>query len=132
MGNSEIEWYSRREHNEEHPLAIYITELENGIFLVITDKGPRIGTIAMGIPNPVVKSRAETSSVPIAFGIRNELFSRAIAERTAHISQKIVIASVFLSNETPELAQRSLKFAVESIQNYLWVVQFLPVPFPQY
>ena len=119
MGNSEIEWYKRREEKEENPLTVYITELENGILLLITDKGPRIGTIAMGIPNPAVKSRADTSSVPIVFGIRNELFSRAIAERTAHISQKIVIASVFLSSETPELAQRALKFAVESIQTYL-------------
>ena len=119
MRNSEIKWYSRREESEENPLTLYITELENGIFLLITDKGPRIGTIAMGIPNPAVKSRAITSSIPIVFGIRNELFSRAIAERTAHICQKIVIASVFLSNETTELAQRSLKFAVESIQTYL-------------
>lgn len=119
MGNSEIKWYSRREESEENPLTVYITELENGILLLITDKGPRIGTIAIGIPNPAVKSRAHTSSIPIVFGIRNELFSRAIAERTAHICQKIVIASVFLSIETPELAQRSLKFAVESIQTYL-------------
>ena len=119
MGNSEIKWYSRREESEENPLTLYITELENGILLLITDKGPRIGTIAMGIPNPAVKGRAIASSIPIVFGIRNELFSRAIAERTAHICQKIVIASVFLSNETPELAQRSLKFAVKSIQTYL-------------
>ncbi len=119
MGKSEIEWYSRREENEENPLTLFITELENGILLLITDKGPRIGTIAVGVPNPAVKSRTNTSSIPIVFGIRNELFSRAIAERTAHICQKIVIASVFLSNETPELAQRSLKFAVESIREYL-------------
>lgn len=119
MGNSGLKWYSRREEKEKNPLNLFITELENGLIILITDKGPRIGTIAMGIPNPAVKSRTDTSSIPIVFGIRNELFSRAIAERTAHICQKIVIASVFLSSETPELAQRALKFAVESIRSYL-------------
>ena len=119
MANHGLNWYSRREENKEDPLELFITELENGILLIISDKGPRIGTIAMGIPNPKIKSRIDTSSVPIVFGIRNELFSRAIAERVAHISHKLVIASVFLSDESPELAQRSLKFAVESIQEYL-------------
>ena len=119
MENHRLNWYSRREENQKDPLQLFITELENGILLIISDKGPRIGTIAMGIPNPKIKSRIDTSSVPIVFGFRNELFSRAIAERVAHIAQKIVIASVFLTDESPELAQRALKFAVESIQEYL-------------
>ncbi|NVM55075.1 MAG: hypothetical protein HWN66_15325 [Candidatus Helarchaeota archaeon] len=119
MGNNEVEWTVWREENQDNPLELYITELENGMLLIISDKGPRIGTIAMGIPNPSIKSRINTSSIPIVFGIRNELFSRAIAERVAHICQKLVIASIFLSNESPELAQRSLRFAEKSIREYV-------------
>lgn len=119
MAEKTLEWVSWREKTEDKSLTLHISEIENGLFLIISDKGPRIGTIAMGIPSTSVMSRVSTSSVPIVFGIRNELFSRAIAERVAHISKKIVIASVFLSDTTPELAQRALKFAVESIQEYV-------------
>ena len=119
MAEKNLEWVSWREETEDKSLTLHISELENGLLLIISDKGPRIGTIAVGTPGISMKKQASTSSVPIVFGIRNELFSRAIAERVAHISKKIVIASVFLSDTTPELAQRALKFAVDSIQEYL-------------
>ncbi len=118
MDEEGIKWHWWREKDQKNPLILYLTELENGIILIISDRGVRIGTIAMGIPNSSIKSRINTSSIPIVFGVRNELFSRAIAERIAHICQKIVIANVFLSDESPELARRSLKFAEQSIHEY--------------
>ena len=118
MEKKEIEWHSWMEKDQTNPLRLHLTEVENGIFLIISDRGPRIGTIAMGIPNISIKSQIDASSVPLVFGVRNELFCRAIAERVAHICQKIVIANVFLADESPELAQRSLKFAEEAIREY--------------
>ncbi|MFX1294694.1 MAG: hypothetical protein ACFFD2_07550 [Promethearchaeota archaeon] len=118
MESSEVKWFSRCEKDQEKPLTVFITELENGVFLVISDKGPRLGTIAIGIPTPLVKLRVNISSMPIIFGIKNDLLTRAIAERVAHYFQKIVIVSTFLTEESPESAQRSLKFAEESIREF--------------
>lgn len=119
MGTAPVEWYSQSEEGTEIPLKLFLTELDNGILLVISDKGPKIGTIAIGIPDPSIKGRINTSSIPIVFGFRNELFTRALAERIAHRTQKIIIASVFLSVESMELAQRAIKFTEETIQQYL-------------
>ncbi|MHA1267221.1 MAG: hypothetical protein ACTSRS_18435 [Candidatus Helarchaeota archaeon] len=118
MVSSNLKWLSWREENAEHPLSLYLTEIENGLLLIISDKGPRLGTIAIGTPNLQIKGRTSISSVPIVFGFRNELFSRAIAERIAKLCQKIVIASVFLSMESPELARRALNFTENSIKKY--------------
>ncbi|MFX1298462.1 MAG: hypothetical protein ACFFD2_26850, partial [Promethearchaeota archaeon] len=65
MESSDIKWFSRSEKDQEHPLMVFITELENGVFLILSDKGPRLGTIALGIPTPSVKTRINTSSIPI-------------------------------------------------------------------
>ncbi len=119
MKLSELDWYSRQESVGENPLTAFISELDNGIFMVISDKGARLGTIAIGLPTSSVQNRINTSSMPIVFGIKHDILTRAIAERVAHHCQKIVIASTFLSGQTPDLAQRSLKFAEESIREFL-------------
>ena len=113
-----MKWYSKTEKNQENPLTVYITEIENGVFLVLSDKEARLGTVAIGLPSPQGKTRISTSSMPIVFGIRNDLLTRAIAERVAHHSQKIVIASTYLSQQSPDLAQRSLAFAEEAIRDF--------------
>ena len=116
MEPSKITWYTKTEKNQETPLTVYITEIENGVFLVLSDKEARLGTIAIGLPSPQGKTRIDTSSMPIVFGIRNDLLTRAIAERVAHHSQKIVIVSTYLSQQSPDLAQRALTFAEEAIR----------------
>lgn len=118
MEPSDVKWFSRSESNRDKSLTVFITELENGVVLVLSDKGPRLGTIALGLPSPVVKTQIDTSSMPIVFGIKNDLLTRAIAERVAHYCQKIVITSTFLSDSSPEMAQRTLKFAEESIRDF--------------
>jgi hypothetical protein len=119
MPNPKIEWYSWKEKNQKAPLMAFITELENGILIIISDTGARIGTIAIGTSTQLIESRINTSSIPIVFGIRNELLARAVAERVAHQCQKIVIASVYLKDESSELAQRALQCGEESIREYL-------------
>ena len=118
MERSKISWYKKTEKNQETPLTIYITEIENGVFLILSDKEARLGTIAIGLPSPQGKTRVSTSSMPIVFGIRNDLLTRAVAERIAHHSQKIVIASTYLSQQSPDLAQRCLRFAEEAIREF--------------
>ena len=119
MPKPEIEWYVWKEKDQKSPLTVFLTELENGILIIISDTRARIGTVAIGISSQLVESRTNTSSIPIVFGIRNELLARAIAERVAHQCQKIVIASVYLKDESSELAQRALQSAEESIREYL-------------
>ncbi len=114
-----MEWYSRLEKNQKNPLIIFISELENGIILVVSDRGPRLGTIALGVPTLLPHDRINISSMPIVFGIRNDLLTRAIAERVASLCKKIVIVSTHLLNETMELAQRALKFAEASMYEFL-------------
>ena len=119
MKPSELEWYFRQESFGENALTAFISELDNGLFMVISDKGARLGTIAIGLPTSSVQSGINTSSMPIVFGIKHDILTRAIAERAAHHCQKIVIASTFLSGQSPDLAQQALKFAEESIREFL-------------
>ena len=119
MEQAGIVWFSRKEKNVENPIEVYISETANGLIFLLSDKGPRLGTIAIGTPTPLLGDRINSASIPIVFGIRNELLSRAIAERVSSACSKIVIASVYLSNETAELGQHSLRFAEESIHEFL-------------
>ena len=116
---SELKWYAWKEKDQENPFVVFITELENGMLIILSDKGARIGTIALGIPSPLVKGRSSTSSMPIVFGIRNELLSRAISERIAQRCEKIVIASVYMTEDSTKFAQRALQCAEKAIQDYL-------------
>jgi hypothetical protein len=119
MEQAGIVWFSRKEREQENPIEVYISEINNGLIFILSDKGPRLGTIAIGTPMPLPGDRINTASIPIVFGIRNELLSRAIAERVARACSKLVIASVYLSNESAELAQHSLQFAEKSIHEFI-------------
>jgi len=112
-------WFSRKEEAQENPIEVHISEINNGLIFLLSDKGPRLGTIAIGTPVPLPGDRINTASIPIVFGLRNEILSRAIAERVARVCSKMVIASVYLSTESAELAQHSLQFAEESIHEFL-------------
>lgn len=119
MEQAAIVWFSRKEREKENPIEVYISEFSNGLLFILSDKGPRLGTISIGTPMPLPGDRINTSSIPIVFGIRNELISRAIAERVARASTKMVIASVFLSTESTALAQHALQYAEESIHEFI-------------
>ena len=119
MEQAAIVWFSRKEREKENPIEVYITEFMNGLLFILSDKGPRLGTIAIGTPMPLPGDRVNTSSIPIVFGIRNELIARAIAERVARASSKMVIASVYLSAESAALAQHALQYAEESIHEFI-------------
>ncbi len=118
MDPSKIEWYSRIEENVENPIRINISEFENGVIVVISDAGAKLGTIGIGVPTVVAMNRISTSSMPLVFGIKNDLLTRAIAERVAQRCKKIVIASTHLSNESPELAERAIKFMEEITKEF--------------
>lgn len=119
MEHAGLVWFSRKEKAQDNPIEVHISEITNGLIFILSDKGPRLGTIAIGTPMPLLGDRINTASIPIVFGLRNEILSRAIAERVAHACSKMVIASVYLSNESAELAQHSLQFAEETIQEFL-------------
>jgi len=112
-------WFSRKEREKENPIEVYISEFTNGLLFILSDKGPRLGTIAIGTPMSLPGDRINTASIPIVFGIRNEIIARAVAERVARASSKMVIASVYLSTESAALAQHALQFAEESIHEFL-------------
>ncbi|MHA1651074.1 MAG: hypothetical protein ACTSYB_12835 [Candidatus Helarchaeota archaeon] len=118
MEPSELKWYTKTEKDQVNPLIAFITEVENGLFLLISDKAAQLGTIAIGLPTLLGKNGISTSSIPIVFGIRNDLLTRAIAERVAFRCKKIVIASTHLSEEAAELSQRTLRFVEEVIKDY--------------
>jgi len=119
MEQAAMVWFSRKEREKENPIEVYISEFTNGLLFILSDKGPRLGTIAIGTPMSLPGDRINTASIPIVFGIRNEIIARAVAERVARASSKMVIASVYLSTESAALAQHALQFAEESIHEFL-------------
>jgi hypothetical protein len=84
----------------ELKISALILQLENAVFLVISEKGYRISTMAGGIPSPSGVSEMRATSFRI-LGTRNILLASALAERIAHSLKKIAFVSVATKEEEP-------------------------------
>ncbi|MHA1835564.1 MAG: hypothetical protein ACTSYQ_01350 [Candidatus Odinarchaeia archaeon] len=82
--------------------------VENGIFILISQGTYKLGTTALALP---VKSDEGfmVSYGTQVFGVRNEVLAKSISERIANKKNKMVIASVMIKEEKPDLIDKILK-----------------------
>jgi hypothetical protein len=84
----------------ELKISALILQLENAVFLIISEKGYRVSTMAGGIPSPTGVSEMRATSFRI-LGAKNILLASALAERIAHSLKKIAFVSVATKEEEP-------------------------------
>ncbi|MHA1381139.1 MAG: proteasome assembly chaperone 4 family protein [Candidatus Helarchaeota archaeon] len=74
-------------------ISAFFTKFKNANLIFLTDNDNKIGTIAIAVPIKLNStSQITTSSVPLIFGVKNELITKAIAEKVANITNKLSIA----------------------------------------
>ncbi|MCK5587573.1 MAG: hypothetical protein KAI34_02460 [Candidatus Lokiarchaeota archaeon] len=84
----------------ELKISALILELDNAVFLIISEKGYRVSTMAGGVPSPSKVSDMRATSFRI-LGTRNLILASALAERIAHSLKKIAFVSVATDEEEP-------------------------------
>ena len=95
-------------------ISALILEIDNAVFLMISEKGYRVSTMAGGIPSPSGVSDTRATSFRI-IGARNLILASALAERIAHSLKKLAFVSVATAEEEPiqklvlELANKILE-----------------------
>ncbi len=71
----------------------FLTEFNNGVMIFITDNDYKIGSIAISVPIKLDNlNQINSSTIPLMFGVRNELITRAIAEKIAKTKNTLSIA----------------------------------------
>ncbi|MFX1451786.1 MAG: hypothetical protein ACFFCM_13135 [Promethearchaeota archaeon] len=101
MEKNDLFWIKEEKkisHNQT--ITAYLTEFNNGVIIFLTDKNLKIGTLAIALPMKLDQlNQIGSSSIPLMFGVKNELITRAIAEKVAKSTNKLSIAITnFLSD----------------------------------
>ena len=84
----------------ELKISALILEIDNAIFLMISEKGYRVSTMAGGVPSPSGVSDMRATSFRI-IGHKNLLLASALAERIAHSLKKLAFVSVATREDDP-------------------------------
>ena len=98
-------------------LQILATEFENGLMVAISEKDKnKLGTMALSVPmesKTGIPDRRGLTSTTI-FGTRNEITTKALAEKITQRLQKIVYFSMNIKENDEELFNEAL-LLVESL-----------------
>ncbi|NVM04229.1 MAG: hypothetical protein HWN67_18000 [Candidatus Helarchaeota archaeon] len=91
---NDLNWLKEEKFISDNTKIIaFLTEFNNGVMIFLTDKNYRIGTIAIAVPMKLDNlNQINSSTIPLMFGVRNELITRAIAEKIAKTTNKLSIA----------------------------------------
>lgn len=92
--------FTDRLEKGELKIDCIVLELENALFLVFSEKGYRVSTMAGGVPSPSGISDMRATSFRI-IGHRNLLLASALAERIAHSLKKLAFVSVATKEDDP-------------------------------
>lgn len=91
---------------EDEEIYVKLLNLSNAVIILITEKPVALGTICLATPALNLEGMKHSESVAL-FGGKFEFFARAIAERTAAETGKMVLVSVTL-NEKYQTDQHTL------------------------
>lgn len=106
--------FTDRLEKGELTIDCIVLELENALFLIMSEKGYRVSTMAGGVPSPSGVSDMRATSFRI-LGHKNLLLASALAERIAHSLKKLSFVSVATREDDPiqklvlELANKVLE-----------------------
>ncbi|MBD3229431.1 MAG: hypothetical protein GF329_14700 [Candidatus Lokiarchaeota archaeon] len=105
-----IEWISETIERDDYKLFAAITKLENGLIFILSSKGFKFGTLSISVPHKfqVNGDRTSSTAIPIAFGKKNDLITKALGERVSQITNQMVLAIVNIDQENKDLVKDSM------------------------
>ena len=95
-----------------HFLAVFL-ETKNACLILLSEKGDKLGTLAIAVPKP--KDLLGPPSSSILLGDRNAISARMFAEYIASRRQKIALVSIYLETVTENQAQSILMRLIEKV-----------------
>lgn len=101
---------------EDEEIFVKLLNLSNAIIILIAEKPVALGTICLATPALNLKGMKYGDSVAL-FGGKFEFFARAIAERTAAETGKMVLVSIAL-NEKYQADQNNLLKIMNTILEF--------------
>jgi hypothetical protein len=109
--NIKIRWITESIHKDEYSLNAAITKLENGLLLIISENEYKLGSISISIPHKFqVGGESSTSTtIPIAFGKKNELISKALGQRLSHKTNSMVISIINIDEKNQKMIKDCAK-----------------------
>ena len=115
--NIKIRWITETIKTDEYSLNAAITKLENGLLLIISENEYKLGSISISIPHKFqVGGESSTSTtIPIAFGKKNELISKALGQRLSHKTNSMVISIINIDEKN----QKMIKDCAKLMDNIL-------------
>ncbi|MEM1515302.1 MAG: hypothetical protein QXH24_04545 [Candidatus Bathyarchaeia archaeon] len=95
-------------------LSATVIELGNSYIILLSEgESENLGTLSVSLPTRIELSRLPLSS--ILLGERNAILARLIAERFAALTNKIVLASVFIKTFNEQRAGQVFMKLLEEI-----------------
>lgn len=84
-------------------ITLFFTKFENAIIVFLTDKDIKIGTIAIAVPTKINSiNKINSSIIPFMFGVKNELITRAIAEKVSKQTNRLSIIITNLVSDSKD------------------------------
>ena len=101
---------------ENDEILVKLLQFSNAVIILITEKPVALGTICFATPSLNLEGMEYGESVAL-FGGRFDFFARALAERTAAETGKMVLVSVALNDKFLEDQQNLLKIMNAILEN---------------
>ena len=92
-------------------LHMSLIDTENAVIIFVFEKNERIGTLAFALPRTSPDKINLSSSL---VGVKNQIVSRALAERAALEFNKMALVSVF----TTLTESKALKYSFELLRKF--------------
>ncbi|MHA1301013.1 MAG: hypothetical protein ACTSO9_16455 [Candidatus Helarchaeota archaeon] len=99
--NNEFKWLREEIITPENAkIIVLLSRFENANLIFLTDRDYRIGTIAIAVPIKLNSAKhVSSSTIPLMFGVKHELITKAIAEKVANTTNKLSIAITNFYND---------------------------------
>ncbi|MHA1269529.1 MAG: hypothetical protein ACTSPY_07045 [Candidatus Helarchaeota archaeon] len=109
--NNLLNWISNSIKVNNTVLYAAITQLENAIIFILSNDGYKFGTLSISVPTKYQGEGGLSSSMvlPLAFGKKNELISKALGERISYKTNQMVISIVNLDESNQEMMKECIK-----------------------
>jgi len=105
--NKDLKWIVETLKTDQYTIYGAISKLENCMIFIISKDGFRFGSLAISVPSIRNENSHYPSSttIPIIFGKKNEILSRALSERVCYKTNQLVISIVNIDEKNQNMVK---------------------------
>ncbi|MHA1311229.1 MAG: hypothetical protein ACTSQO_09895 [Candidatus Helarchaeota archaeon] len=114
-----LKWTSDSIKKENYSLNAAITKLENALIFILSKNSFKLGLLTISIPSKfqVGDSRISSTTIPLAFGGKDELISKAFGEKISHKTNLPVISIVNIGDYNKEMINDCMELIDRLLEN---------------